>query len=675
MSSPDAYNKYIEGWKAVEFFTLRDMKEDLTGGHWEIKKLQDLHTTRAKYERFFWETLRSSGDPEGSLLRQAYENTLPYFDDVEMESYDGWPHWVDGREATARTLHYVSELCALCRWLSEVNVQSGVLAGADSTFNPAPVNPKYLGVWVGTISSAQDWMFLWRSPLPLYGLFLIPEGHPLHAQEIPLGHFHGDEVYRLDAFSSHLSVKIFNMPTSRLHHTRFGIPGPLPPSDHQPSTQFPWTGLRQVKTPSTTHFDPPSTISYKLPYTSYLFLDPTLKRTQSLDLNPDQQRKDRIAAAQWRELSKRLRSRPAGNTSSTISSVHPIEFCLPPRPPSGNKARYFMEQDDDCFYWPELISAKKAREYGNLEYYNHTLSSPNTFLVSMYPWPSLTEAAPPLEGEPSDDWLRQNVHHRIYVRQQPSASLLAKVASMPRLPSGANALPDGGLKRWVADIDEGYDNHNMDWDQGHKARLPRTKAPQQSHYSLEKLGKALYEANPKHHKTPPVLQHPPAAPITQRVTAAQTLQAVNKGQPDLHRDQPAPHEYRKSQGSRIRFSRHRLGTSKDQSPPRRRDRARSRSPKPRSTSRSTSSRPGTRLETHSTQVSHPSHRSSLNLSVDLPTTVQDCGSVPVASGDDVKAAGAVNKVSLSSNWSFSFSCSPSFIAAESHSPFIAYRMS
>jgi hypothetical protein len=612
VDSPETALLYPANSSTTSFFNFQGMQSNLMGGNWIHSKIVTVYERREKQEVAFWTKLQDVGDPEGISLQQAYGSALPYFDSTEPVLYNAQTTWASGREPLASTLRYIAELTALSRWLHAINTQRGIITGQEDTLASTSTNTKYIGVWVGTVPTLEEWWFLWRSPLPLYGLFKIPDSHPLRNVPIPIGHFHGDEVYRDDAFAAKLrSCIVPDLPDAYGYHTRFGIPGPHPPVNHQPLTIDPWRNLCRVKTPMAgPSHHPVSKIGSSMPYTTYLFLDTQILRSSPIDQKPEHVKRDHVIAAQWRHLSRMARSSLAVSTGSTVVSVHPIELCVPPRLPGETKQRYFYEQNEGCFHWPMLIGFNEAHTRGTFGHQIHVLSSPNTFLVSPLPWPSNADSAPPTECEPDDSWLQKNIHRRIYIHHKPSKDLLDKVASMIcREP-------------------------HMDCDGEGEAKLLVTNSFQESHFSLTKLAWDLCAFNP-----PPVdaqlglSQHPiPAARSRSVMTEDKPSGKLARSQLD-HRARGrdhSPRQHYEPQNASQPFTRRSLHSSRDQSP-RRRQRTRSGSPRRKYNNHGLLSH--TRVQSGSSLVQSDFH----------PAQFDHCH-VAVKSGKSPDVVGTIDKV-------------------------------
>ena len=275
----------IEAQNPINFYKWEGIDtEDLSGGTWNLDEIKRLLEFRAKAEESLQEALRRFNDPSGDQLKEHWGPQLPFFDELSMEVVRLWRRWDDGRDAVGACMRYISELGALRRWLAEVQRQ------ARDPSTSSPLNEEYAGVWIGGISTNDEWNFLANSPLPLYGLFTIPPSHALYTTAKP-GYLDNDEYYRFDAFHDMLNTHLppsEKIPTPYDEHYDFGtfsfsVPSIASPRRSRIEGSIP-PNLRLIPpTPSLLQND---RYRYTESYTTYLYIDAAIQRNRHI-LHPD----------------------------------------------------------------------------------------------------------------------------------------------------------------------------------------------------------------------------------------------------------------------------------------------------------------------------------------------------------------------------------------------------
>jgi len=263
----------VETYNATEFFQFPQFNSyPILDGYWILSRLELLLRHRGTLEK---ELIKRVSPEMAKTLTTQFGDTLPFFDPLEMSDCRRWRTFVDGRDALGRTLRYVAEIKAICRWLDELKRQYPTVPPGSSPPPAAQVLPlrsNLIGVWTGTISTQRDWKFLQLSGLPLYSLFKLDSDHPL-CQYLGLGWLDNDEQYRLDP----VDVKVDPTGRSPMKYypkeTRangvYPVANPMPLPD-------PWRQLRDRS-----EFADPggrircdSSVDPLLPFTSYIYLDP-----------------------------------------------------------------------------------------------------------------------------------------------------------------------------------------------------------------------------------------------------------------------------------------------------------------------------------------------------------------------------------------------------------------
>jgi hypothetical protein len=424
----------MEQLNPTEFFDFQGLQENMTGGAWNISRLRTLLFHRQEQEQAFLAALRAIGDPRGDALQEHFGQALPFVDNLDEDIVATWRTWSAGRDAVGHTLRYVGELGAMIRWLAEVKRQR-------SEGGPAVISTDLMGSWVGAIERKEDWEFLHSSPLPLYGLFRLLPDHPLHAMTA-LGTLDNDEFYRTDALLSNLR----DIPDSYSSDYPYGCQQrPISAPVSSQCTTFGLPHGVQV-TPPKGHQVFPVPISWMYPFTSYLFLDPKIRRHTSLPAN---------AMVEKKGISKRLMRIAASckmpilppfakDSANQRLPFHPIAAFLPHRHPGDFKERAFVEEQDHGFFWPVRTSIQEKKRYRDLDAYKyeHKIGN-NDILFSDYPWPLINDMDPTGNLEEEDEVEAQAVrlipgaNRRAYLSKPPSEKMLDKALPYRCLPPPA----------------------------------------------------------------------------------------------------------------------------------------------------------------------------------------------------------------------------------------------
>jgi hypothetical protein len=414
----------MEFLNPTEFFDFRGVCDDLSGGFWKSSLLRTLLLYREDQERKFLAALRAIGDPMGDALKEHFGGALPFVDNLTEAAIATWRTWPDGRDAVGHTLRYVGELGAIVRWLAEVKRQR---SGGD----PTVISTDLMGAWVGNIERTEDWEFLHSSPLPLYGLFRLLPDHPLHAMTTA-GTLDNDEFYRTDALLSHLG----GIPTSYSPNYPYGF------QQRPINASFPVTSGRTSFLPHDVRVTPPrdhqlfdTPIAWMQPFTSYLFLDPRIRRNSWLATTVTPH--DKTISKRMRKIA-RCGRRPmlpplVKERTDQRAPFHPIVSFLRSRRPGDFKQRHFVEGHERGFFWatPATNADKKRYRQWDTFKYEHDLGN-NDALFSDYPWPLINNIEPTVNQDEDDEFdemmprLVPGTNKRVYVSGPPSERMLEK---------------------------------------------------------------------------------------------------------------------------------------------------------------------------------------------------------------------------------------------------------
>jgi hypothetical protein len=397
----DPFRK-LESHNPTEFFRWDGYQENNgRGGRWDMEKLDELLQQRQSVEAWLKYILAMTNDPDGIRLAAEFGPALPYFDALARTDIQGWSSWAQGRDAVGRTCRYVSELYAIGFWLEEVRRQ------ASETTQAAP-SMDALGVWVGSIASDEAWEFLSRSPLPLYALFSLSPDNPLASEALP-GSLHGDEYFRTNAFLARFA----GIPSAYEPNFYSGCNRPSwserPPQPQRLPGSFPKDFKVLAPRGRVLTF---CALQWDLPFLSYPFLDPCIKRFPGNGSTPQEmdvrRRIQKIHKCSTHPI------RPSSVVAGSQMPVHPMALHLPRRPSSlGNQKRIFIERDELGYRWPVPVGRASFKTVTNTYRHLHDLGN-GDWLASDHPWPKLVDvhapALPPagnpyeaVENNPFDD--------------------------------------------------------------------------------------------------------------------------------------------------------------------------------------------------------------------------------------------------------------------------------
>jgi hypothetical protein len=408
----------IEGYNAVCFFNFSTMKEDrMSGGFWKRRMLKRVFRARARAEDTLLDALADVGDADGQKLLAHFGPSLPFFDTITLQHTRGWVSWIDGRDELGYTLRYIAEILAIVRWLYDLQRQN------DNQGMAAPINTSYSGTWVGTVTTPEEWRFLFNSPLPLFGLFTIPKEHPLSAQAVP-GSLDNDEFYRTDPVVSHFD----SIPTaSDKDYPLTGFYRPIN-CTREVSTVHSWLppGLKVLPPgEALTAWTP---LAFFHAYTTYLFNDSRIYRRETVSIPTMREKalRKRLDLIAVHTTRPHLPPKLAGVIDFPRLPYHPMAAVLPPRSLHDKTQRRFLEDSISVFFWPERISknAWKNHEAFYMRRYTHDLGN-NDLLESDWPWPHSLEVEPARNIDEEDvesqylPYVVPGNPKRIYVRREP----------------------------------------------------------------------------------------------------------------------------------------------------------------------------------------------------------------------------------------------------------------
>ncbi|KAG8856878.1 hypothetical protein FRB91_000168 [Serendipita sp. 411] len=410
-----AEDRPIEHWDAADFWDPKSMQEDdFSGGFWKKDKIRLLLERHTKAEQFLWTNGLLASPANAASLYEAYGPSLPFFDNFTIDQVSLWRSWRDGMPTIGRTLRYVSEVLAMGRWLIEARRQKTSSKSNSSSSN------KYMGVWAGSIGSQEDWSFILKAPLPVYGIFLVPPEHPVHAtvlQEGKATSFDGDERFRTDAFAASIPFKWVQIdsftPAGRIHYQK-------------PVLQLRYNHLLPS---SYRHFLPPSDglapsgdtprRASHLPWNSYLFEDESIYRSPFTGTDHVEHSKQ-AAADHWRRMIAVMES----HSPPVDEVIHPAMRFIESRDPTTSTTRYFREHNKSIFFWVTPLgpveASKLCTEWPG---YFHQIG-PNDVLLSDWPWPNLGDTLPFFEAQhvfsvKGAEWVESVKHHRVYLHDEP----------------------------------------------------------------------------------------------------------------------------------------------------------------------------------------------------------------------------------------------------------------
>ncbi|KAG8814797.1 hypothetical protein FRC19_001482 [Serendipita sp. 401] len=401
------------------------------GGRWSKSLLQQLLQRRRGVEEYVKSVLVLMGDPDGSILRKHYGAFLPHLDPLSEDEIGRWTCWANGREPVSGTTEYVCKMAAIGDWLKEVRRQQQ---------NPGSARPAtdkmFLGTWVGSVTKEEHWQFLLNSPLPLYGLFVLPEMHPLKSRSVP-GEFHGDEFYRCSGI---------------VHFTRLGPPAYDP---HFRIGTVIHRAQRQLREscrydlPLELDIIPPGeaysckySVAWGLPFNTYPFQDRQILRMRPNGLDPGVKKVNSRFSALAKATTRPILSQSVREVALKRMPVHPLAQFLPPK--ANQKKRIYEEECEYGINYPTLLSSvQQKKRQGDFKYV-FSLGN-NDFLWTDYPWPMINDVDPPkssgasfvgMFGDDEDDDLDEEIQmvpskRLVYAKGPPSSKQLGKQLRNP----------------------------------------------------------------------------------------------------------------------------------------------------------------------------------------------------------------------------------------------------
>lgn len=407
---PESIHDRVEHLQPPDFFLWDGFQsQNGRGGRWNLPRLQQLLQRRHLVEQTFEQALERSSDPKGAKLRSHYGAFLPYLDPLSHDMCRSWTSWGDGRDAVAHTIRYVAEMGALINWLKELRFQSQDVGD----LSPRSTDNKFLGSWMGSVKHHEHWRFLFHSPLPLYGLFVLDEGHPLRRYSKE-GYLHGDELYRTPGLVHYLKLgPTAYKPNFYSGSTRvLNSSSALRPSKESYDFQLP-RNLR-VSSPGGRLLTQ-SSIEWGLPFHSYPFLDNKIRR----ELPEFMSKHYKDIVCRFKQLAKAttnpILSEWALKTKSRRMPVHPLATYLIPKQ-RGSKMMVFEEVEEDGIRYPLQIfpNQQKARRDS---FDNKWDLGSNVFLWSIYPWPMVDDVQIPAFDNANDDSDDEHVVYMVPVKR------------------------------------------------------------------------------------------------------------------------------------------------------------------------------------------------------------------------------------------------------------------
>ncbi|KAG8824177.1 hypothetical protein FRC19_002341 [Serendipita sp. 401] len=384
------WDRPIELWHPSDFFDARDMnRKTFLGGRWHYKKIRRLLKRRRDAEQWLWSQALLGNIENLMALKKEFGSSLPYLDDLKLSCTTTWRSWMDGRDAIANTLRYVSEVLALGRWLVEIRRQK-------SSKRPAPKQPeKYLGVWSGSIDNQDNWSFVLKSPLPIYANLVIPPEHPLHAHALEHADgasFDADERHRANSFLEQL-------PFGWIRNDRFTCgqwyAGDLHYKVSTPTDRFNCSlplSYTSIHDPHDSYLD---SVGYPrnaahLSWTSSIVRESSIYRSLHSDVSQNLSIAEQEQTAAWKYMIATMeRHRP-----SVDEVLHPATHFLPARDRTRSETRYFLERQKGLFFWVTFLDSDEARLIpSNWKGYFHRISE-DDILLSDWPWPVIGETLP-----------------------------------------------------------------------------------------------------------------------------------------------------------------------------------------------------------------------------------------------------------------------------------------
>lgn len=409
----------IEYYDVGYFFNSAFVRQNnFTGGQWSIGDIEHLFRRRAELETYLLKVV-SKCSRGVDTLRREFGTSLPFQDNLDMEQVRSWKNWMDGRDALGRTLRYTCELMAIAQWLKELHRQK--------SNEPSASNKRFIGAWVGGIENEEMWAFMTRSPVPLYGLFAMSTAHSLYqvAQRESIDQWlHADEIHRLDAFTTRIAFPRLRR-SSYIDRIRIttGVKYPTPETRRARDRTLAPQSLSNLLPPGGRFEGKEEYISYRVPWTSYLFLDrqiyrPNRQEVTDFSLSPLGKQLNR----EWRKLISATTVVPPPTLPDGLSpllKIHPIVQFLPKRQPNDHKKRVFREENEGCCFWPVKVGRTRARSDANLDGEPLDLGN-GDLLFTEFHWPTVDSVLSPSGDSDSYPRFDPNVPRRVYMRHQPT---------------------------------------------------------------------------------------------------------------------------------------------------------------------------------------------------------------------------------------------------------------
>ncbi|KAG8854144.1 hypothetical protein FRB91_003978 [Serendipita sp. 411] len=416
----DPSTRPIEVWNPPEFFDASSVDPiDNSGGFWKKDLIRALLNRRRQAEEFFWEGgLRKNAENIQPLLDQ-YGKSLPFFDDLDLNDVEHWRDFADGSGPILHCLSYTAGLLAVSRWLIEVYRQARSSSNTHVDPPYSQVDEKYMGAWVGSIDSLDDWRFILRSTVPLYAIFEVPNNHilartPPSASETRS--LDGDEFYRMDAYTAGLPFD-WVPKSSYLHHPRhvgriYYKPHPM---GFRGDVQLPHSYNRLNPPAGEFDISHRNRTEFHLPWNTYLYRNQHICR---LTMNPSPSSIE--VAAKWQSLIASMEA----NHPGVDEILHPALQLIPQRDPTSREPRVFLERHKSVFFWIVALDPNEAERFrANWHGFCHELGG-DDILLSEWPWPIIGETVPLFSpnrifSRKGQELLNKPKYRRVYVPAEP----------------------------------------------------------------------------------------------------------------------------------------------------------------------------------------------------------------------------------------------------------------
>jgi hypothetical protein len=286
---PDHSRGFIAHYLPVtEYFEWNQPSRPEHGGKWRKELFRSLFIYRSDYEESILIRLKDLRQFEPDFSLAAYR--LPWYDELDFEDAMSWETWQEGRDALGRICRYVAEMEAMSEWLQTLC--------ALKRSNPHRENPpgsmfwSYMGTWVTTIQTKEEWTLLHQGFVPVYILSKVPLGHPI-AFEAKAGELDGGERYRDNRFD-----RQHEMPNFVLLKPKYSFTWPsylqepavdpqLLPSEILDPFPFPFEPQYFPRLLSVVWNDPSPRTAANLPWTAYLFNHPLAEKQEPIVVMQD----------------------------------------------------------------------------------------------------------------------------------------------------------------------------------------------------------------------------------------------------------------------------------------------------------------------------------------------------------------------------------------------------